>query len=473
MKRLGIKDLAQDLTGSPKRVFLALMLCLCAAGPLFLLARPAFAVCESCFCVSAAHASIRAEVQMQHQRTQVYIAQQMQIHREQWIIPWFFKQHILAAMMHMAENLTGASMHQMMILGSFFDAKEEMERLRGFQEAKARAYKEYAPSVSFCEFGTLVRSLAEGQRTAEVNALVMSQRQEQRGRNITAMSTAEGKGGDVSARVKQFIERFCDIRENNTGLAAVCFQDGVADPSSALFATRDKDVDYMRDVDSPSNLMIDFTYTNNPLVSGTNDFGDNQVDNQLDAMTLSTNLFGNTPLNFISKTMFEAANGTENRPNYLDIRGILAKRSVAENSFNAIVGMKARAGGKENPDEIKKTAGYMKVIYKELGVDQSADLAALMTDQPSYYAQMEILTKKLYERPQFYTNLYDKPANIDRKEVAMRAIGLMQHMDMFKSQLRAEATLSVILETGLVEEEQELNNRIRAMKVEGRQRTAP
>jgi hypothetical protein len=462
---MGIKDLAKDLAGSARRVFLALAWCGCAAAALFLPVRPAQAsFCESCACVAAAHASIRAEVQIQHQRTQVYIAQQMQIHRQQWIIPWFFQQHILAAMMHMAENLTAASMHQMMILGSFFDAKEEIERLRGFQEAKARAYKEYTPSVSFCEFGTLVRSLAEGQRTAEVNALIMSQRQEQRSRNITPLSTAEGKAGDIASRVAQFTKRYCDIRENNTGLAAIC------DSSSDTW-TRDKDVDYMRDIDSPSNIIVYFTNPNDMLMSDVNDFGDTKKDSEQDAMALSTSLFGSDPFSFISKTMFEPDNGTENRPNYLDIRGILAKRSVAENSFNAIVGMKAMTGGKENKEEdgIKKTAGYMKVIYKQLGVEDD-DLGAMMTSHPSYYAQMEMLTKKLYERPQFYTNLYDKPANADRKEVAMRAIGLMQHMDMFKSQLRAEATLSVILETGLIEEQQDLNNRIRAMKAEGRQR---
>jgi hypothetical protein len=68
---------------------------------------------------------------------------------------------------------------------------------------------------------------------------------------------------------------------------------------------------------------------------------------------------------------------------------------------------------------------------------------------PSYYAQMEVLTKKIYQNPDFYTNLYDKPANVERKEVAMQAIGLMQKFDLFKSYLRTEASLSVLLETSI------------------------
>ena len=65
---------------------------------------------------------------------------------------------------------------------------------------------------------------------------------------------------------------------------------------------------------------------------------------------------------------------------------------------------------------------------------------------------MEVLTKKLYQNPVFFTELYDKPVNVLRKRAAIRAIGLMQDRDLYNSLLRSEAVLSVALETMLTEE---------------------
>jgi len=69
---------------------------------------------------------------------------------------------------------------------------------------------------------------------------------------------------------------------------------------------------------------------------------------------------------------------------------------------------------------------------------------------------MELLTKKIYQNPDFYTNLYDKPANVSRKGVAMQAIGLMQKFDMLKSTLRKEASLSVLLELAVTDEQNDI-----------------
>ena len=97
----------------------------------------------------------------------------------------------------------------------------------------------------------------------------------------------------------------------------------------------------------------------------------------------------------------------------------------------------------------------------------AADAVNLMGTNPSYYAQMEMLTKKIYQNPNFYTNLYDKPANVARKNAAMHAIGLMQKFDLFNSYLRTEASLSVILELAVVELQREVENEIGPATAEG------
>jgi hypothetical protein len=82
---------------------------------------------------------------------------------------------------------------------------------------------------------------------------------------------------------------------------------------------------------------------------------------------------------------------------------------------------------------------------------------------------MEILTKRIEQDPNFYTNLYDTPANLARKGAALRAIGLMQHMDMFKSRLRNEGILAEIVELAVDREQREVqDNMDRMRRVSGR-----
>ena len=57
-----------------------------------------------------------------------------------------------------------------------------------------------------------------------------------------------------------------------------------------------------------------------------------------------------------------------------------------------------------------------------------------------------MLAKKLYQNPDFYRELYDKPENTRRKSVALSAINSMLDREIFDSQIRAEAMISQLLE---------------------------
>jgi hypothetical protein len=73
---------------------------------------------------------------------------------------------------------------------------------------------------------------------------------------------------------------------------------------------------------------------------------------------------------------------------------------------------------------------------------------------------MEVLTKKLYQHPAFYSDLYDKPANVLRKDVAIQAAELMQKRDIYRSFLRSEITLATMLETALLSEQEALKKKL-------------
>lgn len=373
-----------------------------------------------------------------------------------WWISIFWEDNILPALMLMAEQLTAVAMQQMEIVGAFLDAKHQLETQQLLQRIAARTHKDYHPSEGLCEIGSSIKSLASSDRKAEMNAVVMSQRSQDR--QLGAINTAgkEGEASDKPSRIKQFREKFCDPADNNNGLKFMCDWDG-AGPDTKVGASKperkNKDIDFVRAVDFPWTLDVDFL--------GAAATGD-PTDNEEEVLALASNLYGHNLFQRFAPGDLDAPAGStelnDTQKRYLDMRSVVAKSAVAENSYNAIVGMKSAGtpGSRE----------YLIGLMTELGVTQ-ADAEKLIGKNPSYHAQMEVLTKKIYHNPDFYTNLYDKPANVDRKGVALQAIGLMQKFDMFKSYLRNEASLSILLELAVIELQAQVENQINPNTSEG------
>lgn len=385
-----------------------------------------------------------------------------------WIYSILWEDNILPAMMFMADQLTSVAMKQTEIIGGFFDAKHQMETQQVFQELRTRAHKDYHPSVGMCTFGSSVKSLASSERIGEINAVVLSQRAQDRALGNANTLGSSGIDGDSRGRLKQFREVYCDTRDNNNGLEFMCDHEQDQNPRSGNLGAVDKkrinkDIDFARTLEAPWTLDVNFT-----------DGGGAPSADEEDILALAGNLYGREVFNRVAANLLETTipDGDSRTDEslksvqkaYMDARSILAKRSVAENSFNAIVGMKsAGTAGSRN---------YLEALLAELGIDDSAEnvstrdgstqtqLDQLLGDNPSYYAQMEVLTKKIYQNPDFYTNLYDKPANVERKGVALQAIGLMQKFDLFKSYLRNESSLSVLLELSLIDLQEEVESKM-------------
>ena len=165
-------------------------------------------------------------------------------------------------------------------------------------------------------------------------------------------------------------------------------------------------------------------------------------------MALGNNLYGH---NVLTRTVgSEKLRYTEFQHLYMALRSVAAKRSVAENSFNAIVGMKAEGSTTQGmlPPVNNDTWKYLGAILTELGIPEN-EIKLMVGKKPSYYAQLEILSKKIYQNPNFFANLYDTPANIKRKSVALKAIELMLDRAIYESQVRQEMVTSVLLSSRL------------------------
>ncbi len=381
--------------------------------------KPAQATCgDYCFCESAFHAILRAALAFESAATAAFITAQFVAHREIFWDEWMWGYNIGNALMMWTNELSNSAMAQMFAVGAFFDAKHQLETQRLLQMKMADAHRDYKPDVGMCTIGTAAVGLGATSRSGEYTAHAIVENQIDRLTNTRNSSAAGGSASDVDYRVRQIKRRFCDARDSGGSMA-----NSVCNPQTPV-AGRNRDVDFNTTVMEPLTINVDFS--------------DNvRTGPEEDVMALSSNLYANHVFPPFPDDLLTSERG---RSYFMDQRAIAAKRSVASYSFGSIVGMKA-AGSAASAGR----AQYLRAILEQLGAP-AADTASYLGARPSYYAQMEMLTKKIYQQPEFYTNLYDAPANVGRKNAAIQAIKLIQDMDKFNSVLRSEQNLSVLLE---------------------------
>lgn len=387
--------------------------------------------CVACSDIQRENSNTRDFMEEQHDQTRDHFKAEFKSW-EEWLRD-VFTPPFKPILYDMAEQMSAHAMYSLFALGVILDAKQQLEVQRLYQTKVAEAHREYQPSVGMCTIGTTIRSLANSERRAETTAFVLSQRAQDRELGNMHAAAAGGGENDKTARLEQFRRRYCDSLDNNKINMKVC-----GSGNGTRQATLNKDIDYNRTVDSQRTMNIDFT-----------DGG--LTGDEEDVIALSNNLFSHDVFNRIDKSVYNDASPDSQADKLrllLEQRQIAAKRSVAENSFNAIVGMKSY-GSPETRDpnvgDSVDTGKYLKVILQELGMTPE-DAAKFLGERPSYFTQMEVVTKKAFQLPTFYVDLYDKPTNVDRKKVALQAIALMQDFDTWQSYLRIESLLSVMLE---------------------------
>lgn len=393
--------------------------------------------------VRSEHSRSRQEMMDQFGVTTLHTALEFQI--QQLFMDYVvFRTFIKPALQMMTEQFSAAAMHQAVAIGMFFDAEQVMATNRLYQRLTAQAHKDYQPSTGMCVFGTNVRALMSAERNAEYTAFVMGQRSIDRQMGNMNSAAAPGQFADFAARLENFRSLYCDYHSYGGGLDPVCNFDTDDDGSQDLETpdTANRDIAYSRIVDR-NTLAIDLSDTD-------------ITPDERDIFSLASNLYSHNTAIRVPEIAFRKP---ANRDAILDLRAVVAKRSVAEHSFNTMVGLRSPSSEFTGPD----AAQYMRLILDNLGVSDNSAMAAYLGDQPSYYAQMEVLTKRIFQDGQFYTNLYDKPANVDRKGVALQAIGLMQSFDTWQSYLRTEAMLSVLLELEIMKLQDEVQNRLNTL----------
>lgn len=355
-------------------------------------------------------------------------------------------ENFVAPMMMMANQLSAVMMQQMQIIGSFFDAKEQLEAQRDFQQLVAQAHKDYHPSEQMCQIGSYVRSISQTQQAGNLSKMALNKAMTNYFSQTENSLTAEGADADIRSRFQKFRSTYCDPNELGGSLWELCRSRTYNPASTTSSGTPDerdrfnKDINYFMTLDRPLTLMTDFR-------------DETATPDEEDVIALAKNLYWPVAHNYPNNEVF-AAGFNSNYHLYLATRNIMSKYSVAQNSFAAIVGMKSSM-----PDNLGDLSGpaHMKAFMRDFFELSDEDINGMMGEASSYYAQMEFLTKKLYQHPTFYTSLYDKPANVDRINVSLEAFQLMQGRDQFESMLRQEMLISLLVEQEIMKEVRDVN----------------
>ncbi len=382
------------------------------------------------------------------------------------------------ALIKMTEEFSAVIALQTQAIGMFFDTRIQLKTQMKQRELMARAHKDYHPSDQMCRIGTFVRSVGHAEMKGQVNKHALNRALMNQYLGTFPGTAAYGPQTHQYSEVEAYRQFYCDPRDFNGAAEKLCPVTGV--PSPAVLDRMNKDVDFARTLGG--KLTLDVDYADGAAGATPNN---DLTDDEADIIALAKNLY--------FPNVFDLPDGYEIeqdiRPHF-DSRSFVAKMGVAHNSFINIVGMKSSAPpgqpttatavappipqqmqSPRNPVPISwaEDTGwlYMKALLVEFGItDQDGDttldneINRILGERPSYYAQMEVLTKKMYQHPNFYTNLYDKPANVDRIGASLDAISLMHQRDRFESMLRREMLTSILVEQGLAKQVEDVSSTI-------------
>lgn len=364
----------------------------------------------------------------------------------------------IAGLKSMSAQMTATQIQNAGILGGVMDGVSTNNAILSMQVLQAGAYRNYTPGENLCRFGTLSRSLASadmaaGAQTLAINTLLLNR------------ETHNGPHGspyadyDKLGKLDNLSNLYCNPGDNN-GAPVACACDTTKGTCTGPFAARsNRDLDFARLLGG--RLSVDLNLADGTLTP-----------DEQDILGFLTTVSAFPTLPSLSRGASDASLSPRALLAFHDARQITARRGLTRTTLSHFVGNRAQGGG-------NGSSSHMIALLQELGMSaedaaqylkfdgvsliaNGSDTTAMHT--PSYDAQMEILTKKIYQNPNYYTGLMDKPANVTRAQAAQMAIRLMQRRDLYNVMIRREMLLSQLLETRLKTEETRMRTRLAQAK---------
>lgn len=336
----------------------------------------------------------------------------------------YWSNYVQPGLQRYLSKIVQTDIKQTGVQGSFLQAQTHNRALSALQEGAAAAGVTYAPSEALCRYGTLTQSLAAddiGTRTAQI---AIARGGMKRDIGTRGTSSAAGNAEDVKMRMEEYIMETCGKNPEDLEMCGKNPQRRF--PNVARDTRTHADVNYTRTIEGNSTIEADYV---DKAVGGDITPAEHSV------RLLSYNLYGNKLISGRPTEKEMKTSAGQNK--FLMNRSVSSARSVAQNSFAAIAGMKSRGNGKNNE--------FLKALLIQMGIDPDKSKGYL-SDQPSYYAQMDVLTKKLYQEPSFYVSLMEGKTNVARQSSAMEGIEVMQDRDIYNSMRRSEMLLAILVQ---------------------------
>ncbi len=326
----------------------------------------------------------------------------------------------------MTKQIVATMMQQVQIIGQFFDAKHQLETQRLMQQKTFEAHNRYHPSEQLCEVGTFAKNLAQSERRAVITQAALAKSMIDRALKVGDAASSE-IGYDEDTIENSYLSSFCSPMDNAGQNSTLCSNTINPDRVNA-------DIRFDKTIFDQLSLDIDLLDTTS-------------TDDEETVFAMMDQLFMHNSFPYVS-----AAKTKLNRfvAAYMEMRSLIAIRSVAQNSIAHIVAEKASGSL-----DAESNAPFLKAMMVDMGIEPTV-ANDMIGDNPSYYAQMEFLTRQIYYHPDFIANLYDKPANVRRMTAAMTAIKSMQNWQIGEALKRREMLTSVLLEIKLREKQMEL-----------------
>lgn len=373
------------------------LIALCVMG-FILMAMPSqsYAVCTRCCNCNSVRNAIIDEVK-KHQ---------------DWLVEDFWAKNVEPAIDKATAEIETFTLANAALNGNVIEAQSNIDSIRNYQELSSNAIQGTRTSEAICRFGSLSKSLAASDAKVQQKILELSQASQDRELARPGQDSAEGPTQDMAARYDNFKTKFCDIKSYG-GSFSFC-----SEPDDFM---TNLDIDYTRLVDTQATISDAESRGVIPLMNN----------------LFSPETFPAIPASLLGPD----SNSQSSRDLLMDQRALIAKRSVAQNSFQNIVARRSEGtgGSLEN----------MKALLKNMGIAEDAEIIRYLTDKPSYHSQMDVLTKRIYQDGDFFKNLMDDPTNLARQYAAMQSFGLMQQRDIYDSLQRSEVLLSLIVELEL------------------------
>lgn len=343
--------------------------------------------------------------------------------KDSYLFKTYWNKTVNPGLQSMLSKLEQTIISQGASRGTFFEAQNNINSVLSLQKGAAQAARNYVPSEALCRFGTLAQGLSADEskaRNVQIAITGVALNREMGARGSIAQT---GAADDRNARMNAFIKEYCNPNDNNNGLALMCGTDPQRTFDDTERDTRvNRDIDYTGTVDMDDTLDLEMA-------------GAAVRPGEMDIIALSQNLYGNNQMS--ARQTENDMESTGGQSLYLKTRSITGARNVALNSYAAIAAQKSKGSG--------STLDYMKAMYKQLGLNDQ-QVKADLGEKPSYYAQMDILTKKLYQNPAFYVNLMEGKTNVSRQSGAMEGLELIQDRDIYHSMKRSEMLLALMIQ---------------------------